>query len=400
MRLLTRRGVADAFRVHVIAQPTNPLPIVTFGSTSFFYLQEGGIYIVAVTRCNANAALVFEFLHRFLSLWHAYFHVPLSEGMVKKNFVLLYELLDEILDFGYPQNSDVHTLKMHIANEHTKTDGAVRDDARQITTQATHATPWRRSDVKYKKNECYLDVIETLSVVLEQGKVVRADVEGQIRMKALLSGMPECSVGLNTNLNLHHASGPTDVHVDHCSFHASVQLDALEREKRLHFIPADGEFELMRYHATVGANLPWKVRVAVDETQASVSYVLHLEATMNAGLEATDVAVRIPTPRTTHRVQCTPPIGRAKFQADEHELVWRIPRIQAGAAYVLHAEAYWEPLKAAWNRPPVVLDFSLMMYAASGLAVRYLHVREERSYRSEQWVRYWTRSRNTYLVRI
>ena len=31
----------------------------------------------------------------------------ISEENIKNNFVLIYELLDEILDFGYPQNTEV-----------------------------------------------------------------------------------------------------------------------------------------------------------------------------------------------------------------------------------------------------------------------------------------------------
>lgn len=44
-------------------------------------------------RCNASAALVFEFLYRFINISKAYFG-KLDEESVKSNFVLIYELLD------------------------------------------------------------------------------------------------------------------------------------------------------------------------------------------------------------------------------------------------------------------------------------------------------------------
>lgn len=44
-------------------------------------------------RCNANAALIFEFLYRFISISRSYFS-KLDEEAVKNNFVLIYELLD------------------------------------------------------------------------------------------------------------------------------------------------------------------------------------------------------------------------------------------------------------------------------------------------------------------
>jgi AP-2 complex subunit mu-1 len=48
---------------------------------------------VAVTKSNANAALVFEFLYRLIQLGKGYFG-KFDEEAVKNNFVLVYELLD------------------------------------------------------------------------------------------------------------------------------------------------------------------------------------------------------------------------------------------------------------------------------------------------------------------
>lgn len=46
-----------------------------------------------ICRCNASAALVFEFLYRFVNISRSYFG-KLDEESVKNNFVLIYELLD------------------------------------------------------------------------------------------------------------------------------------------------------------------------------------------------------------------------------------------------------------------------------------------------------------------
>lgn len=95
---------------------------------------------------NANAALVFEFCYRLINVGRSYFG-RLDEESVKGNFVLIYELLDgeserqwlrfrrvdcstgrvvaEILDFGYPQNSETDTLKMYITTEGVKSEQAV-----------------------------------------------------------------------------------------------------------------------------------------------------------------------------------------------------------------------------------------------------------------------------------
>ena len=79
-------------------------------------------------------------MYRFVQISKAYFG-KLDEESVKNNFVLIYELLDgqssfpdstsalmvmtEILDFGYPQNSEIDTLKMYITTESIKSEMAV-----------------------------------------------------------------------------------------------------------------------------------------------------------------------------------------------------------------------------------------------------------------------------------
>jgi len=108
-----------------------------------------------------------------------------------------------VLDFGYPQNSEADTLKMYITTESVKSERAIKEDSAKITIQATGATSWRRSDVKYRKNEAFIDVIESVNLLFStQGNVLRADVAGQIMMRAYLSGTPECKFGLNDKVLL------------------------------------------------------------------------------------------------------------------------------------------------------------------------------------------------------
>lgn len=92
---------------------------------------------------------------------------------------------------------------MYITTESVKSERAVMEDSAKITIQATGATSWRRSDVKYRKNEAFIDVIESVNLLLSaQGNVLRADVAGQIMMRAYLSGTPECKFGLNDKVLL------------------------------------------------------------------------------------------------------------------------------------------------------------------------------------------------------
>lgn len=93
----------------------------------------------------------------------------------------------------------------------------------------------------------------------QTGTVLRADVDGQILMRAYLSGTPECKFGLNDKLVLDRRAelsqklqstidGPDNpaVELDDCQFHQCVKLGKFDNDRTISFIPPDGEFELMR----------------------------------------------------------------------------------------------------------------------------------------------------------
>jgi AP-2 complex subunit mu-1 len=102
------------------------------------------------------------------------------------------------------------------------------------------------------------------------GAILRADVDGQVMMRAYLSGTPECKFGLNDKLVLEkksvsigllsshyvlkliridrpdRAKSDNAVELDDCQFHQCVRLGKFDSDRSISFIPPDGEFELMK----------------------------------------------------------------------------------------------------------------------------------------------------------
>jgi len=67
----------------------------------------------------------------------------------------------------------------------------------------TNAVSWRSEGIKYKKNEVFLDVVESVNLLVNSnGTVVRSEVVGALKMRTFLSGMPECKLGLNDKVVL------------------------------------------------------------------------------------------------------------------------------------------------------------------------------------------------------
>lgn len=66
--------------------------------------------VLALSKRNTNAAEVILFLHRLTQVLVEYFK-ELEEESIRDNFVIIYELMDEMMDFGYPQTTESKILQ-------------------------------------------------------------------------------------------------------------------------------------------------------------------------------------------------------------------------------------------------------------------------------------------------
>ena len=73
----------------------------------------------------------------------------------------------------------------------------------------TNAVSWRSEGIRHKKNEVFLDVVESVNLLVNSnGAIVRSEVTGALKMRTALSGMPECKLGLNDKVRDTAVAGP------------------------------------------------------------------------------------------------------------------------------------------------------------------------------------------------
>ena len=148
--------------------------------------------MLAISRKNSNATTVMLFLHTIAEVLTEYFK-ELEEESIRDNFVIIYELLDEMMDFGYPQTTESKILQEYITQDAYKLEVQVRPPM-----AVTNAVSWRSEGIRYRKNEVFLDVVESVNLLVNaNGNVLRSEILGAIKMKVFLSGMPELRLGLN-----------------------------------------------------------------------------------------------------------------------------------------------------------------------------------------------------------
>ena len=83
---------------------------------TYCHIQASKMYFVLTTTQNVQCTMLMELLQRLARVFKDYCGV-LTEDSVRRNFLLLYELLDEVFDRGYPQSMSTEMLKAYVYNE-------------------------------------------------------------------------------------------------------------------------------------------------------------------------------------------------------------------------------------------------------------------------------------------
>ena len=114
--LITRAYRADVpFNAHEIFQKkmleydefsTKPYIFDEEHKVAFFHIRHQNLIILATACRDINVFMVFTFLHKLVEVLKNCLK-QVEEESVRDNFVIIYELLDEMMDNGWPQHTDV-----------------------------------------------------------------------------------------------------------------------------------------------------------------------------------------------------------------------------------------------------------------------------------------------------
>ena len=93
-------SAADKFAQRIRSQEDMDIkPVFTIGSVTYSYIKFNNVYLLATSRRNVNVTLILLYLYRMCDVFKAYFG-EITEESIKDNFVIIYELLDETIDYG------------------------------------------------------------------------------------------------------------------------------------------------------------------------------------------------------------------------------------------------------------------------------------------------------------
>ncbi|XP_056426120.1 AP-4 complex subunit mu-1 isoform X2 [Hyla sarda] len=423
--LSTSSNAADGLYLKLSTLPVDQAPVVMeHEGGHFLHTRHRGLYFVISVRPDDSPFMYLDLLNRLAALIRDYCG-DLSEDVIRLNFALIYELLDEVLDYGFIQTTSTDVLKNFIQSDPVVTKqfslldlssvglfGAETQQSKVAPSSAASRPVLSSRHPQGDQNEIFLDVIERMTVAIgANGSLLKADVQGELRLKSFYQNSPELRIGLSEEFCVGSSElrgYGSAVRVDSCQFHESVKLDEFEISRLLKVLPPQGELTLMQYQISdsLSTSLPFHLFPSLERDPGS-SYLriyLKLRCDLSPKSQAINLRVQIPVPKGASSVSqdLSSPDQSAELTLNTQSVSWNIPRIRGGsqlsALFKVDVSGCLS-LPSVQDLPPLNLSFQIPSLTCSGLQIRFLRLRSEHPALIHTWVRYLTQS-DSYSVRL
>lgn len=403
-RSVTPRKVCEFFWDEVNKYPSREeVPPIMF--TSKYYLisiRRDDLFVVSSVKDDMSPLLIIEFMHRVVDVFVDYFGA-VDEMSIKDNFSTCYQLLEEMMDNGYPLTTEPNALKSMIMpptvfgkvqSTLTGRSTAVADD---LAEGMISSMPWRKAGVKYAQNEIYVDIIEEVDAILDKmGQTISSEVTGLVQANSRLSGIPDlCLTFVDPSV------------IDDCSFHPCVRYNRFEKERVVSFVPPDGPFELMRYRVSGNTKVTPPIYCqsqmlfdssgSSDQGRINITVGLkhnHSLVLPNKSKTVTleEVELVIPFPAAVKTAMLNVNVGNVAYDESSKIAKWKIGNMSSslGKAPQLSGKVVLGNAKLEEN-PPIEVHWKVAVASVSGIAIASLNLTNE-NYRPYKGVRTITRS--------
>ena len=366
-------------------------------------VQKDDIFYLVALLGEVPPLLVIEFVHRVASIFAEYFGSPCDENAIKDNFSTAYQLLEEMVDNGWPLTTEPNSLKSMVRPPTlvgklekvvmgTQSNAVV---AETLPDGTISNMPWRKAGVKYSHNEIYIDIVEEVDAIVDaSGRVISSDVSGSIQAQSHLSGVPDLLLTFKD---------PSVI--DDCSFHPCVRYNRYERDRVISFVPPDGDFELMRYRVKNASQLisppiictpqlsykentgstssAIEGRISVTVATKSISSLIR----SSSSVVIEDVMITIPFPKVVRTTNLSVNIGRVLYDESLKVAKWTIGKLDEKTQPILSGTIILTiGATRPEENPPLQMNWKIPLTSVSGISVSGLTLSGE-SYRPYKGVR-------------
>ncbi|KQK06519.1 AP-3 complex subunit mu isoform X3 [Brachypodium distachyon] len=285
--------------------------------------------------------------------------------------LMAIEILDEMMDNGFPLTTEPNILKEMIAqpnivskmlNVVTGKSSAIGNKLPDATASFVH---WRTTVVKDASNEAYVSIVEELDAcVNREGVLVKCEACGDIVVNSSLPGVPELTLSF---------ANPTII--NDVRFHPCVRFRPWESSQILSFVPPDGQFKLMSYRVKKLKTTPIYVKPQLSSDLGNCRVNVMVGIRNDPGKPIDSITVQFQLPPLIASADLTANHGTVDILADQ-TCLWTIGHIPKDKAPSLSGNLRLEEGLAHLHVfPTFQVKFRIMGVALSGLQIDRLEVK-------------------------
>ncbi|XP_017413508.1 AP-3 complex subunit mu isoform X3 [Vigna angularis] len=345
-------------------------PVITSHSHYIFQVFRDGITFLGCTQIEMPPLMAIEFLCRAADVLNDYFGA-LNEDIIKDNFVIVYELLDEMIDNGFPLTTEPSILREIInpPNVVNKALSIVTGSNSNVSDTLPRATasciPWRTAEPKYSNNEVYVDLVEEMDAIINRdGGLLKCEIYGEVQVNSRISGFPDLTLSF-TNPSV----------LDDVRFHPCVRFRPWESHQILSFVPPDGQFKLMSYRVRKLKSTPIYVKPQLISDGGTCRLSVLVGIRNDPGKTIDSVTVQFQLPPFILSADLTSNHGTVNILAKK-TCIWSIGRIPKDKAPSMSGLLVIETgLERLHVCPSFQVGFRIMGVALSGLQIDKLDLK-------------------------
>eukprot|EP01105_Mastigella_eilhardi_P001821 TRINITY_DN1219_c0_g1_i2.p1 TRINITY_DN1219_c0_g1~~TRINITY_DN1219_c0_g1_i2.p1 ORF type:complete len:436 (+),score=80.85 TRINITY_DN1219_c0_g1_i2:269-1576(+) len=428
-KIVTNRGAssrrcqsAEVFFHEAARHKLQPQPCFCVDGVNYFHVKTGSLFCVLCCAANASPSFALELLGSIIRVFKDYCGV-LCEESVRQNLYLLYELLDEMIDFGYVQATSTEYLQGFILNSATvpPTSNVAKLEVMERVAPkvldriynsplSAYVMSVNRPVSRSGSKEIFVDLVERLSVTFAPtGEVVSARSDGSLVVRNYLIGAPAVGITLSEDAQASdygstRASGGITGVLDDFNFHESVHADSFAQDGAIALAPPPGEMIAMNYRTSRLYQLPFHIAAFVDEhSPTKVDIAIQLRTELPHDRHAQNVTVEFPVPKATESVFFEAATGTTEFNQSSCTVTWRAGQLLGGSEHTLRTKVTLsQPCTSSVKKEvgPVNMQFDVPMWNCSHVQIRSVTVEARDAGQAPyRWVRHFTTS-TSYLRRL
>ncbi|EMR10054.1 hypothetical protein PNEG_01807 [Pneumocystis murina B123] len=234
------------------------IPIISCKDGILIHIEYNNIILLCVIASEIDPLYVIEFLYRIVDILEEYLGQDATKKLVlEKNFEIIIQLLNEMMDYGYPMITEPNALKDIIPPPDTVNKILNIAGLKRSCIPSGILSPiiWRKANVKHSRDDFFIDIIEELKAIINKhGKFITLFSKGKIICLSNISGVPNIILNMKSKYHLFYSSF-------HPCLYSSHQTPSLEQ---LSFIPPDGKFTLMTYGIELSDMLPSSLPISIE----------------------------------------------------------------------------------------------------------------------------------------